>query len=85
MCCSPWGHRVGHNWGTEQQCKPRAQQRLDRGNCESKATSGFQDSDHVWIFHIRGESKGLGKIIPSSGQVNYADLLSLDDMWSGAK
>ena len=18
-CCSPWGHRVGHNWATEQQ------------------------------------------------------------------
>ena len=18
-CCSPWGHRVGHNWVTEQQ------------------------------------------------------------------
>ena len=20
-CCSPWGHKVGHNWATEQQQK----------------------------------------------------------------
>ena len=20
VCCSPWGHKVGHDWATEQQC-----------------------------------------------------------------
>ena len=22
-CCSPWGHRVGHDWATELNCEPR--------------------------------------------------------------
>ena len=32
VCCSPWGHRVGHDWATEVMWEPSSSRSLEKGD-----------------------------------------------------